>query len=111
MAITSAPCTAHRPAPEYEAVTPPDVLYHGTTPEALETIFQEGLKPMARQYVHLAEDEATARSIALRHTPEPVILTVDAAAAHANGIAFYHPTPLIYLVETMPPAYLKRPKI
>ncbi|HNT73643.1 MAG TPA: RNA 2'-phosphotransferase [Anaerolineae bacterium] len=97
--------------PEYEAVTPPDVLYHGTTPEALETIFQEGLKPMARQYVHLAEDEATARSIALRHTHEPVILTVDAAAAHAAGIAFYHPTPLIYLVETMPPAYLKRPKI
>ncbi len=94
--------------PEYEAVTPPDVLYHGTAPEALEAIFQEGLKPMARQYVHLAVDAETARGIAARHTSTPVILRVDAAAAHAAGIEFYHPTASIYLVETLPPEYLKR---
>jgi RNA:NAD 2'-phosphotransferase (TPT1/KptA family) len=35
---------------------------------------------------------------------------VDAAAACAAGIVFYHPTPLIYLVETLPPAYLKSKK-
>lgn len=95
--------------PEYEAVTPPAVLYHGTTPDALDAIRREGLQPMARQYVHLAEDAATARSIALRHTHEPVILTVDAAAAHAAGVIFYHPTPAIYLVESLPPTYLTYP--
>lgn len=92
--------------PEYEAVAPPDVLYHGTAPDALEAISREGLKPMARQYVHLAVDVETARGIAARHTATPVILRVDAAAAHAAGIEFYHPTPAIYLVETLPPAYL-----
>ncbi|MBN2006112.1 MAG: RNA 2'-phosphotransferase [Anaerolineae bacterium] len=92
--------------PEYEAVTPPNVLFHGTAPDALENIFREGLKPMARQYVHLAVDEETAHGIASRHTSTPVILRVDAAAAHAAGIEFYHPTASIYLVEILPPAYL-----
>jgi putative RNA 2'-phosphotransferase len=36
------------------AATPPHALYHGTSPAAAELIFTEGLKPMDRQYVHLA---------------------------------------------------------
>ena len=92
--------------PTYEPVTPPDVLYHGTAPESLAAIRREGLKPMERQYVHLAATPETARSIALRHTAEPVILRIDAATAHADGIAFYHPVPEIYLCDKLPAQYI-----
>jgi putative RNA 2'-phosphotransferase len=97
--------TALRPA--YEPVTPPDTLYHGTVPETLETIRREGLHPMERQYVHLAAEPETARRIALRHTPDPVILKIDARAAHAEGQAFYHPTDEIYLTAYLAPIFLE----
>ena len=32
-----------------EVVTPPGILYHGTSPESAKTILKEGLKPMGRQ--------------------------------------------------------------
>ena len=95
--------------PTYPAVAPPDVLYHGTAPDNLDAIQHEGLQPMARQYVHLATDQATARSIALRHTYEPVILHINAAAAHTDGHTFYHPIANIYLTETLPSQYISYP--
>ncbi len=96
--------TAFRPT--YKAVTPPPVLYHGTAPDAFEAIRREGLRSMARQYVHLAATPETARSIALRHTAEPILLRIDAACAHAEGLEFYHPVPEIYLCAALPPAYI-----
>ncbi len=97
--------TAFRP--EYEAVEPPAVLYHGTAPEILETIRCEGLKPMARQFVHLAATVETARSIGLRHAPEPVIIEINAARAYAAGLEFYHPVEEIYLCAHVPAEYLR----
>lgn len=94
--------------PTYEPVKPPDTLYHGTAPASLKAIRREGLRPMQRQYVHLAATTETARSIALRHTHEPVILVIDAARAHADGIGFYHPTEEIYLCEHVPAEYITR---
>ena len=92
--------------PDYEPVEPPDILYHGTAPENLDAIRHKGLEPMERQYVHLTTQPETARTIALRHTREPVILEIDTARAHADGIAFYHPTDEIYLCDAVPPSYV-----
>ncbi len=92
----------------YPPATPPAVLYHGTAPENLDTIWQEGLQPMQRQYVHLATTPETARHIALRYTAEPVVLEIRAADAHAAGVVFYHPEDSIYLCETMPAAFIGR---
>src|ERR1700744_6252448 len=39
---------------------PPPVLYHGTATRFVESILAQGLKPQARQHVHLSLDEATA---------------------------------------------------
>lgn len=91
----------------YEPVRPPERLYHGTSPEALETIRREGLKPMGRQYVHLSPDRETALRVGSRHAPHPVVITVRAAAAHEAGVAFYHPGEGVYLAEPIPPAYLR----
>ena len=35
---------------------PPAVLFHGTSPKALESIRTQGLAPKGRQYVHLSTD-------------------------------------------------------
>ncbi len=93
--------------PEYERITPPTMLYHGTAPEMLEAIRRDGIQSMERQYVHLTPDPETARRVALRHSADPVILKVHAHAAHTEGQAFYRPTGEIYLTEHVPPAFIE----
>lgn len=93
---------------QYEPITPPDLLYHGTAPEAAEVIVREGLKPMGRQYVHLSPDYGTAIRVGARHTGDPVVVTVLAAEAHQDGIEFYHPDEDIYLSPAIPPEFLRR---
>ena len=68
---------------EYETIVPPARLFHGTAPESLEAIFRDGLLPRSRQYVHLALDEPMAREVGRRKSRQPILLTVDAARAHA----------------------------
>jgi putative RNA 2'-phosphotransferase len=94
--------------PDYEPVEPPAVLYHGTAPENVGAIEREGIRPMERKYVHMTTHPATAHRIALRHTQDPVMLKIDAAAAHAAGQRFYHPTDEIYLSDTIPARYVTR---
>ncbi len=75
----------------FEPACPPAVLYHGTARRFLPSIMEEGLRPMSRQYVHLSADTDMARQVGSRHDRRdpPAILRVDAAAAHADGVAFY----------------------
>lgn len=49
-----------------ELAMPPRVLFHATSPDAANVIVQDGLKPMARQYVHLSADTATAWEVGRR---------------------------------------------
>src|SRR5215218_6441834 len=51
----------------YAPAVPPDVLYHGTTREALDAIKREGLTSRSRQYVHLAINTLRADKVAQRH--------------------------------------------
>ncbi|RLC86162.1 MAG: RNA 2'-phosphotransferase [Chloroflexi bacterium] len=90
----------------YEPCTPPPLLYHGTSPEALEPIRREGLKPMERQYVHLSPDPETAIRVGARHAERPVVLTVHAAEAHAAGITFYQADEAVYLAKHVPREFL-----
>jgi len=45
---------------------PPDELYHGAH-SALSSIREEGLRPQARQYVHLSATPETADAVGRRH--------------------------------------------
>jgi len=90
----------------YEPCTPPPILYHGTSPDALEAIRREGLRPMERQYVHLSPDPGTAIRVGARHDSRPVILTVRAAKAHAAGILFYQADEAVYLARYIPSEFL-----
>lgn len=92
----------HPPAP------PPGRLLHGTHEQAVERILREGLRPMGRQYVHLTPDPAIARQVGGRRG-RPVVLVVDAAAAHDAGIAFRPAGDTFWLTDLVPPQFVRSP--
>lgn len=64
---------------------PPDVLYHGTSANSLDSILRTGLNSGKRNHVHLSVDLETARSVGRRHGGATVILKVDAKEIYENG--------------------------
>lgn len=86
----------------------PDVLYHGTTPEALPSIRQQGLRPMSRQHVHLSGSVEAAGEVGRRHASEPVILAVDATAIRADGTEITKRGREVYTTDHVPPKYISR---
>lgn len=93
----------------YEPCTPPPLLYHGTSPGALEAIRRDGVEPMERQYVHLSPDRETAVRVGVRHDRRPAVLTVRAAEAHAAGVVFYQADEAVYLARHVPAEFLEFP--
>jgi len=85
---------------------PPAFLYHGTTPFAVATIRQQGLRPMSRQYVHLSADIATAQQVGRRKTKAPELLQIKAAAASASGVPFYRGNEKVWLADAIPSAFI-----
>jgi putative RNA 2'-phosphotransferase len=85
---------------------PPSILYHGTATRFAESILSEGLKPQARQQVHLSTDEATAHRVGQRHG-KPVILKVEALRMYAKGFKFYLADNGVWLTDQVPPAFLE----
>ena len=90
----------------YEPIVPPPRLFHGTSPETLPAIRRDGLQPRARQYVHLSLDEAMASEVGRRKAAHPMILTIYAAAAHAEGITFYRGNEKVILADHVPPRFI-----
>jgi putative RNA 2'-phosphotransferase len=91
-----------------QATTPPELLFHGTSPDTVETILKTGLKPMNRQYAHLSEDIETASEVGSRKSKSPVILTIEALKANKAGIQFYLGNEKIWLANFIPNTYIHR---
>ena len=87
-------------------VEPSSILYHGTSPRSLDSILEEGLKPMNRQYVHLSKSKEEAYDVGKRHCNDPVILKINAKSAWNEGIKFYE-RPDVFLVKSLPPKYIE----
>lgn len=87
-------------------IEPPKFLYHGTVQNSLINIFEKGLLPMERQYVHLSIDRSTAEMIGSRRKGELVILTIKAKEAFLNKIEFYKEENGIWLSNLIPPKYI-----
>lgn len=85
----------------------PDVLYHGTAPEAVDAILAEGLRPMNRQQVHLSETVADAREVGARHADDPVVLVVDAAGVLADGHRITKRGRSVYTTDHVPSEYVR----
>ncbi|MCA1525510.1 RNA 2'-phosphotransferase [Bradyrhizobium yuanmingense] len=84
---------------------PPSILHHGTATRFVEAILSEGLKPQARQQVHLSSDEATAQRVGQRHG-QPHIFKVDAGSMHAKGFKFFRAENGVWLTDHVPPEFL-----
>ncbi len=91
--------------PLAEPIAPPEFLYHGTSPEALEEIRKDGLKPMQRQWVHLSISEEDALEVGRRKAQAPVILRIRAYLAHQGGVEFRREGD-IFLVKAIPPDFI-----
>lgn len=94
----------------HEPATPPALLYHGTSWDALTSIRQDGLRPMRRQFVHLSPDVETATMVARRRTDDPAIILIDAAKAHASGVVFHDAGDHTWLALAIQPGHLKIPE-
>ncbi|MGV3615216.1 MAG: RNA 2'-phosphotransferase [Fimbriimonas sp.] len=86
---------------------PPAVLYHGTPDTAVEAILADGLQKMSRHAVHLSADISTA-TIVGRRRGKATILRIDAAKMSQDGFTFYRSENGVWLVEAVPPIYLRR---
>jgi 5-formyltetrahydrofolate cyclo-ligase len=84
---------------------PPDILYHGTSKEALNIILKEGLKPQGRRFVHLCRDLDEAYKIGRRHSDTPKVLVIKANEAYNKGIRFVKKEN-IYLTEHISPEFI-----
>ena len=92
----------------YKPVTPPTYLYHGTATRFMNAIRKEGLKKQNRHHVHLSKDVETAKKVGSRHGV-PVILTIQAAAMHQAGYAFFVSDNGVWLTDHIPIAFIAIP--
>ena len=96
----------YAPVCTLSAIIVPDVLFHGTASRFLAAILGTGLDKRQRHHVHLTHDPATARAVGQRYGA-PVVLEIDAARLCTDGHVFYRSANGVWLVDHVPPAYLK----
>ncbi|RUM69402.1 MAG: RNA 2'-phosphotransferase [Sulfurovum sp.] len=89
-----------------KAVTPPEVLYHGTAIRFLDSIMKMGLTKQKRQYVHLSKEIETATHVGMRHG-KVVILEVDAKGMYEAGYLFYLSENGVWLTDVVPKEFLR----
>ena len=85
---------------------PPAELFHGTGSGSVEAILAGGLERRARHHVHLSPDTETATRVGQRHG-KPVVLVIDAAKMRADGHTFFCSANGVWLVDEVPPQYLR----
>lgn len=88
--------------------TPPHTLYHGTAQRHLNSIQSKGLIKGNRQHVHLSADRQTATTVGSRHG-KPVVLKVNTAQMHADGLLFFCSDNGVWLTDHVPTSYLSFP--
>lgn len=91
---------------EKDPIVPQDDLWHATSPHAAEEILRGALEPMKRQYVHLTIEPELALEAGRRKARHPVLLRIDAAAAHAAGVAFYEGHERVTLADAVPAKFI-----
>ena len=95
---------------DMKIVTPPDILYHGTSKNSLEKIKKsKHIDKMQRQYVHLTDNKDTAYSVGKRYSKneEPVIIEIYAKSMYEDGYIFKLSDNGVYQVDSVPIEYFK----
>lgn len=95
---------------ELETKIPPEILYHGTAEKYIEAIYEQGLIPKSRLYVHLSADTDTAHNVGKRHG-KPVIYKVMAGDMHKAGYEFFLSVNGVWLTKRVPAEYLEKMEV
>ena len=90
---------------ELAEAIPPTILYHGTSTNALEGIYKQGINKMGRLYVHLSKDEETALKVGSRHG-KPYALKINTEQMYKDGIKFYLSNNNVWLTEFVDKKYI-----
>ncbi|HKK79355.1 MAG TPA: RNA 2'-phosphotransferase [Phaeodactylibacter sp.] len=90
----------------YEAMQPPETLYHGTATRFLDRIFEVGLQKQQRHHVHLSPDVETASKVGARHG-KLAILSIDANRMADDGHIFYRSANGVWLTDKVPVKYFQ----
>ena len=93
----------------YQALDPPEILYHGTVDRFLGAIGKQGLKRMKRHHVHLSADFETANNVGGRRG-KAVVLEIEAKTMSQEGYNFYVSDNGVWLTDHVPTTYLKFPE-
>lgn len=93
---------------ELEAVEPPEILYHGTIGQFLDSIKKEGLQRRSRQFVHLSKDVETALAVG-RRRGKPVVLQIASGRMFEDGYEFFLSENGVWLTKEAPSSYIKFP--
>jgi putative RNA 2'-phosphotransferase len=91
---------------DWPIARPPDLLYHGTAQRFLVPILHRGLLPGRRHHVHLSPTVAAAAAVG-RRRGAPVVLAVEAGRMRHDGLIFRRSSNGVWLVDHVPPAYLR----
>ncbi len=92
----------------YEAAVPPEILFHGTPQQFVDSIAREGLKKMQRHHVHLHVNEQTSLTVG-RRRGTPVLLKVRSLEMHQAGSEFFVTPNQVWLTESVPTEYIDFP--
>ena len=84
----------------------PPKLYHGTSPENLQSILERGLLPMKRKEVHLSESIEEALEVGKRYSRTPIILEIDTGKLVKAGIPV-RKKGRVYTVPHVPPELIR----
>ena len=84
---------------------PPQILYHGTSQNAISSIKEQGITKQNRQHVHLSAQMETAINVGSRHG-KVVVLTVRALEMHQNGEIFYISDNGVWLTDMIETKYI-----
>lgn len=84
-----------------------DILWHGTSDRFIDSIKNEGLKKMSRNYVHLSGDLETAKKVGERHGGHLVIIQIDAKQMINDGLKIFKSNNGVYLTDYVDPKYFK----
>lgn len=84
---------------------PPEILYHGTLSQYVESIQKHGLLKHNHSHVHLSDNLEESLNVGGRRG-ESVGLVVHAADMASDGFQFFQVNTSIWLTVTVPPEYL-----
>jgi|GEM_PF-158079 len=84
---------------------PPELLFHGTSSDFLQSIKKEGLLKGQRTHVHLSPNYETALQVSKRRK-NSIILAIKSGEMQRQGFTFYHTSNNVWLVENVPSQFI-----